>query len=109
MARDIILGESIYIPFRDGRSINDTQNRARMYRTPEAFQRKFPEYEREGEVVLLEYRPVVQGRWEPRKDVPGFVRCSVCHDCNIYDDWADEKKWNYCPNCGADMREVSDA
>ena len=46
---------------------------------------------------------VVHGRWEPRTDVIGFVRCSVCHDCNIYDDWADGKKWNYCPNCGARM------
>ena len=48
---------------------------------------------------------VAHGRWEPRTDVTGFVRCSVCHDCNIYDDWAGGKKWNYCPNCGADMRE----
>ena len=46
---------------------------------------------------------VVHGRWEPRTDVVGFVRCSVCHDCNVYDDWADGKKWNYCPNCGAKM------
>ena len=46
---------------------------------------------------------VVHGRWEPRTDAIGFVRCSVCHDCNIYDDWADGKKWNYCPNCGAKM------
>ena len=46
---------------------------------------------------------VVHGRWEPRQDVIGFVRCSVCHDCNIYGDWADGKKWNYCPNCGAKM------
>ena len=44
---------------------------------------------------------VVHGRWEPRKDAIGFVRCSACHNCNIYDDWADGKKWNYCPNCGA--------
>ena len=46
---------------------------------------------------------VVHGRWEPRTDVFGFVRCSACHDCNIYDDWADGKKWSYCPNCGAKM------
>ena len=46
---------------------------------------------------------VVHGRWEPRTDIIGFVRCSVCHDCNIYGDWADGKKWNYCPNCGAKM------
>lgn len=46
---------------------------------------------------------VAHGRWEPRTDAFGFVRCSVCHDCNIYDDWPDGKKWNYCPNCGAKM------
>ena len=46
---------------------------------------------------------VVHGWWEPRKDVLGFVRCSACHNCNIYDDWPDGKKWNYCPNCGAKM------
>ena len=54
--------------------------------------------------VTVDAVEVVHGRWEPRKDVPGFVRCSVCRDCNIYDDWPDGKKWNYCPNCGADMR-----
>lgn len=56
----------------------------------------------------IEARPVVRGEWEPRKDVIGFVRCSVCHDCNIYDDWPDGKKWNFCPNCGADMRGDGD-
>jgi len=47
--------------------------------------------------------PVVHGTWEKRKDVVGFVCCSVCHDCNIYDEWPDGKKWRYCPNCGAKM------
>jgi hypothetical protein len=46
---------------------------------------------------------VVHGRWAPREDVKGFVCCSVCHDCNIYDEWHDGEKWNYCPNCGAKM------
>lgn len=46
---------------------------------------------------------VRHGNWEPRKDAPGFVRCSICHNCNVYDDWPDGKKWNYCPNCGAKM------
>lgn len=47
-----------------------------------------------------------KGEWKPRTDVVGFANCSVCHECNIYiyDDWADGKKWNFCPNCGADMR-----
>ena len=47
--------------------------------------------------------PVVHAHWEPGEDVPGFVRCSHCRDCNIYEDWPDGKKWNYCPNCGARM------
>lgn len=71
----------------------------------------FPSYEMDGLDVVryLETLPtvdaveVVHGRWEPRTDVIGFVRCSVCRDCNIYEDWADGKKWNYCPNCGAKM------
>ena len=46
---------------------------------------------------------VVHGRWEPHPDAGGFERCSVCHDCIIYDDWVDEPKWYYCPNCGAKM------
>ena len=47
--------------------------------------------------------PVVYGRWEPHPKANGFERCSVCHDCIIYDDWAEEPKWYYCPNCGAKM------
>lgn len=55
------------------------------------------------EAPTIDAEPVKHGQWEKRKDVIGFVRCSVCHDCNIYDDWADGKKWSYCPNCGAKM------
>ena len=51
----------------------------------------------------IDAEPVVHGTWEKRKDVVGFVCCSVCHDCNIYDEWPDGKKWRYCPNCGAKM------
>ena len=60
------------------------------------------------EIPGVDAVPVKHGRWEKRTDVFGFVRCSVCRDCNIYDDWADGKKWNYCPNCGADMRGKED-
>ena len=58
---------------------------------------------RADEVPTVDAVEVVHGRWESRTDVIGFARCSVCHDCNIYDDWPDGKKWNYCPNCGAKM------
>ena len=66
------------------------------------------EFEITAEAPTIEARPVVRGEWEQRKDVIGFVRCSVCKDCNVYDDWADGKKWKFCPNCGADMRGEED-
>lgn len=69
-----------------------------------------PFYEADKVWEILEAAPTItyadlvpHGRWEPRTDVVGFVRCSVCHDCNIYDDWPDGKKWHYCPSCGARM------
>ena len=64
---------------------------------PEMSEKEFDEF------PTANVAPVVHGRWEPRQDVKGFVRCSNCKDCNICDDWADGKKWRYCPNCGAKM------
>ena len=46
---------------------------------------------------------VKRGRWEANPHAYGFDVCSACHDCNIWGEWADGKKWNYCPNCGAKM------
>ena len=46
---------------------------------------------------------VVHGRWE-QTEHHGFLRCSKCKDVYIADEWVDDGKWNYCPNCGADMR-----
>ena len=46
---------------------------------------------------------VVHGRWSMEK-YP-FTLCSVCglkRDCEY------DFGWNYCPNCGADMRERKD-
>ncbi len=47
--------------------------------------------------------PVVHGKWAPSGENPGFLVCSVCGDCYVYDEWADGKKWRYCPACGAKM------
>ena len=47
--------------------------------------------------------PVVRGRWkrvDPRSTVVTF-RCS---ECNYY---AHMIATNFCPNCGADMREIN--
>jgi hypothetical protein len=45
------------------------------------------------------------GKWIG-KPIAGFsnVRCSNCN--NVYLD--NSGKWNYCPNCGADMRGGDD-
>ena len=47
--------------------------------------------------------PVVHGKWAPSEGNPGFLVCSVCGDCYVVDEWADGKKWQYCPACGAKM------
>ena len=46
---------------------------------------------------------VVHGRWE-KAEYNGFLRCSECKDVYINEEWLEDGKWNYCPNCGADMR-----
>lgn len=46
---------------------------------------------------------VGHGRWE-KAEYHCFLRCSECKDVYIDDTWVADGKWNYCPNCGADMR-----
>ena len=45
---------------------------------------------------------VVHGRWE-KTEYKGFVRCSVCKDVYINEEWLEDGKWKGCPNCGAKM------
>ena len=47
--------------------------------------------------------PVAHGKWVPSEGNPGFLVCSACRDCYVVDEWADGKKWQYCPACGAKM------
>lgn len=42
-------------------------------------------------------RPVVRGKWIKIK------YRSICRDCSF----RGFASWNFCPNCGADMREES--
>ena len=48
-------------------------------------------------------RPVVRGKWV-QGDMPtyGGYKCSVCGANTVL------YKANFCPNCGADMRELED-
>lgn len=58
-------------------------------------------------VACEESQAVVHGRWE-KSQYNGYLVCSACRDVYVFDNWVDNKKWNYCPNCGADMRGTED-
>ena len=72
-------------------------------------QHHMPTIEYEALLGYLKKRPtvdaveVVHGRWVSTggNQYTIFRRCSIC--CAMYD-----FKPNYCPNCGADMRERKD-
>ena len=51
---------------------------------------------------------VKHGRWETVSSMLGYLCCSQCKDVYIWETWLGDGKWNYCPNCGADMRERKD-
>ena len=56
--------------------------------------------------IVADVAPVRHGRWiEKDKCTFGtFYDCSIC-DSRILDNG---NSWNYCPNCGAKMDEVSE-
>ena len=58
---------------------------------------KFEAYIRS--IPAADVRPVVRGKWEynPGDNIP------YCSECMMPQD----SECNYCPNCGADMREES--
>lgn len=43
--------------------------------------------------------PAVRGEWLEPDDDYGYLECSVCEERSPNDE-----RWNFCPNCGADMR-----
>ena len=52
--------------------------------------------------TTVEAVPVVHGRWTYKEgDYEIYMICSECG-------WDSDFRTNYCPNCGADMRERKD-
>lgn len=104
MASKIKKGESIYIPFIDGESVLDSQNRPRMYKSVEQFKKSYPGYREGAPNELVEYAPVVRGRWidysEPNED--GNCQC-YCSNCYAGDVQRVGEKVPYCWKCGAKM------
>lgn len=61
MASEINRGESLLIPFRNGKSIYDSQCKPRMYKTRKGFEKHFPDhYLGKDGVELVEYAEVVR-------------------------------------------------
>ena len=102
MASFIKRGESIFIPFRDGQSISDSQMRPRMYKTIKTFEKSFPvHYLKKDGIELVEYAEVKQGEW---MHLGGDEWCcSACGDV-IHTEGSWEKPTKkYCSECGARM------
>lgn len=51
-------------------------------------------------IPAADVRPLVRGKW--REGVYGRVHL-ICSACNY--EWMTTEKTNFCPNCGAEMRE----
>lgn len=65
-------------------------------------------------IPAADVREVVRGKWEEVDRTPIFegmgehstYRCSSCRAYQFYDVFNDgTARYNFCPNCGADMRE----
>lgn len=61
------------------------------------------EYQRIEELPVADVRPVVRGKWLDTET--GGIKETVCSIC-FHTGW---HHFNYCPNCGADMRGETDA
>lgn len=67
-------------------------------------------WSKEGCKVILEAPAVdavevVHGQWNVDKSFMPFV--SICSECGAIYDIDGAFEWNYCPNCGADMKGVT--
>lgn len=66
-------------------------------------------------IPAADVRPVRRGKWIQTTQPMGWrdedcAECSVCGEDFVLDEWAMDEftnLMNFCPNCGADMREES--
>ena len=64
-------------------------------------------------IPAADVRPVVKAEWYGEAD--GYADGELVYDmwsCPIcgkrFEEWEEKPDWNFCPNCGADMREEDD-
>ncbi len=58
------------------------------------------------EIPAADVRRVKRGKWLEDWET-GCSECSVCRDGFLWEDFKGVANWNFCPNCGADMRGES--
>ena len=115
MASYIERGDSLFIPFRNGTSISDSQCRPRMYKSKENFEKSFPTHNLGNKgIELVEYVEVKYAEWYYDPDGMdwglGAWKCSKCHTKN--DNLGGSENINpymfagskFCPQCGAVMK-----
>jgi DNA-directed RNA polymerase subunit RPC12/RpoP len=113
MASYIERGDSLYIPFKNGVSISDSQCRPRMYKSVQNFEKSFPTHNLGNKnIKLVEYKEVKHGEWmqewehqrlmEDYDEIP-YIKCSLCGQVVWNLDKERNTTPNYCENCGAKM------
>jgi hypothetical protein len=55
------------------------------------------------DVPAADVQPVKRGKWEEDWET-GCSKCSACGESYLWEDYNGVGEWNFCPNCGADMR-----
>ena len=108
MASYMIRGESLFIPFRNGRSISDSQCKPRMYKSVKNFEKTFPKHNYGTQnIELVEYAEVKHGKWiYNTDDFSPKMRCSVCgyNKPLVAGENIEQEPNDFCNKCGADMR-----
>ena len=100
-------GDSIYIPFRDGETIYDSQLKPRMYKSIVSYERH---YGIKPDVELIEYAPIIEMEWED-VTIPGQITCGgnavwACGNCGaIYGSHQIYPTAKYCNECGARAKD----
>ena len=111
MAHRFEKGKSIYFLFKNGYTVQDSQLKPRYYLE----RKKAKEYLPYGDEIV-EYAPVVHGRWEICErpncvDVYGHpYKDAICTNCGFgwNSPYSAIRYFKYCPNCGADLRGGDD-
>lgn len=98
-------GEHIFIPFKNGETITDSQLRPKMYKSRDAYIKYSGEKD---DVELVEYAPIdeIEMEWTD-VSMPGQITCGgnavwACGRCGaIYGSHQIYPSAKYCSECGA--------